>query len=358
MPSIFRKKPSTKTKDRAIDPNHSIDSTESFHTAFSSKSFRAIITLHQRMHRIEEGVDMFHEHLTSAPSICLPASFRWAIAEEARACLTGCKGCQDLCGEGEKCERNGAAYSLMKCVPHSSSPTLPYCVTDRGSWEKVRNMVHFAINHQARADEHWYNHTIKSLGHTSLISKKRFPDEDQRAVLLATLFCEILATTLLSHAIYTTYTALGKPVPALPAFQEEWDSISPTYQDVITQGILKRNKGIRWPNKKTVSHVPIITNKDIDPTSKNWELLYPPSSRDYLLANMVDMHPLCVLSLAPASMALTGAIIGGKLSLPETMGATPWKELDSTQFCTDGGFTRANWEMMQAATAECYDTVF
>ena len=44
---------------------------------------------------------MFHDYLSSTCSICLPASFRWAIALETRHCLTGCKGCNEL-NEGRK----------------------------------------------------------------------------------------------------------------------------------------------------------------------------------------------------------------------------------------------------------------
>ena len=316
------------------------------------------IAYDDRMARVKEGVDLFHSYLTSASSICLPASFRWAIAEETRACLMKCPGCASL-NEGTLCARNGQAHSLMKSVQHTFSPNLPYCVTDRGSWEKVRTMVHFTVNHQARADAKWYQAMIQSLGRTNIIPKKLFPEgEEKRNVMVATLFCEILATILLSHSIHTLYIALGKPVPPLPVFQETWDSIKPTYQDVLTQGILKPGKSIRWPDKKSTSHVPIITNKDIDTSSKIWNEHYPPSTRDYLLANMVNMHPLCVLSLAPHCMTLTASIIGGKFSLPETLGATPWKKLDKMQYCTQGGFTRADWELMQAATSECYDTVF
>jgi hypothetical protein len=106
-------------------------------------------------------------------------------------------------------------------------------------------------------------------------------------------------------------------------------------------------------DKKSVGHVPIIINKDIDLNSPAWNQDYAPSEQNYLMASMVDMHPLCVLSLAPSSMALAGAIIGGKLSLPETMGATPWKKLDSTQYCMQGGFTRADWELIQSVSLQC-----
>ena len=252
----------------------------------------------------------------------------------------------------------------MKSVEHRTSSTLPYCVTDRGSWEKVRNMVHFAVNHQARADATWYQATIKSLGHSSIISKKQFPEGNpQRDVLIATLFCEILATIMVSHAINAFYITMDRPVPPLPTFSEDWDTtVTPTYKDVVTQGIFKSGKGLRWPdyNKKgAVIHTPMVLAKDLDFKGKALTELYSASMQEYLKASLIPIHPFIGLSVAPQAMNMASSILAAKLALPDDINIASWKRLDKTKFfCTQNGFTRADFELIQTATAECYDTVY
>ncbi|CAB9496868.1 expressed unknown protein [Seminavis robusta] len=358
----------TTTKSSKIGKNDKSEKSVTTRTYDSDSS----LSVNARWSRVEEGVELFDEFLKSSGSICLPADFRWAIALEARHCWTGCAGCQEL-NQGKTCERNGSAYSLLKSVTHTSSPDLPYSVTDRASWEKVRLLVHTAINHQARAEQHWYQSTIKSLSHTSIIPKhvyksKNTPaasssnsvasdsenstdDQDRHKLLIATLFSEILATVMLSHVIHVVYKANGLQAPDLPPFQlieqelENKDTLKCTYQDVATAGMMRKGKTVRWPTKDNkASHVPIIISKDIDVHSQAWQA-FPKQTQEYLMANMLDMHPMSGLTLCPAYMALCGTIIGAKIGLPETIGATPWKTLEKKKYCTQGGFTRADWEL-------------
>lgn len=297
---------------------------------------------------------MLHSYLTEAPSICLPASFRWAIALETRHCLTGCKGCVEL-NAGTLCERDGAAYKLMKSANHTSCPHLPYEVTDRSSWERVRNMVHFTVNHQSRADAAWYESTIKSLGQTSLVSKKKFPvDSERRNVLVATLFSEILSTVLASHAIHTVYLAMGQDPPPLPNIDAKLDEKLPcTYQDVVTAGLLKKDKSMRYDK---CCHVPHILYKDINTKSKAFQA-YPEKVRAFLKENMMMWHPLIALTLAPQSMAFCGTLLEEKFGMPNQEMAMAWRPLNNSRFCTQDGFSRADWTVIQSVITEAYGTV-
>lgn len=306
----------------------------------------------ERWALLEEGVNMFHDYLTSTRSICLPASFRWAIAVEARHCLTGCTGCDDL-NHAKMCTRGGA-HKLVKSANHTSSKDLPYEVTDRNSWERVRNMVHATINHQARADKEWYHGAIKSLGHTNLVNKKKYPEgTEQRNVLVTTLFSEILATILASHAIHTLYVVSGRPCPSLPEFNKNFDKLLPcTYQDVVSSGLLKKGKGVTYDK---FNHVPMVLYKNVDSKSATFQL-YPKIVRDYLKVNLQVTHPLISLSMAPQAMAFCGILLEERFGMPGNDIATAWKSLDKTRFCTQDGFTRADWTVVQAVITESYGT--
>lgn len=68
-------------------------------------------------------------------------------------------------------------------------------------------MVHFVCHHPNRGDEKWYEKTIKSLEHTSLVEKtaKKAFTEGQETRVIQSLFAEISAVAMASHAIFSTY---------------------------------------------------------------------------------------------------------------------------------------------------------
>lgn len=320
----------------------------------------AHITQEDRLNRIQEACGFLADHLKlDNPSIALPADFRWAVATEARECVA-CPGCADL-KEGKACglkEEGHGEHSIMKKVEHTSSPNIPFSITDRASWNKIRNTIHFMVHHPHRADAKWYQETIKSLGHASIIGKKDVVDEAHRERLVQTLFAEIAAVVLASHGLLVTYIAMGTKAPPLPPLtQDDLDAKPlqpPTFQDAVTAGMLKKNRGFRTGE---YSDTPYCLAKDINRKSPAFQNLSP-ACRAYCLASMNIPHPLAMLSVAPQSMH-TCAHVASLIMFPEDSVGAPWQKLDPARFrTTSTGFDRADHERVCLATADKYKAAF
>ena len=100
----------------------------------------------------------------------------------------------------------------------------------------------------------------------------------------------------------------------------------------------------------------MVLYKNIDSKSEAFQL-YPKLVRDYLKANMQVMHPLISLSMAPQAMSFCGILLEEKMGMPGNDIATAWRSLDSTRFCTQDGFTRTDWTIVQSVITESYGTV-
>ena len=327
-------------------------------------------TPEERMERIGQGVVTLHEYLRlDHASICLPGDFRWAVAEESRACIT-CPGCADL-KTGKACsmaDEGHGEHSIMKTVEHSSSKKIPFSVTDRASWAKIRNVVHFMVHHPNRAGQQWYEETIKALGHTSILDKetKKGLSEEQQKRLMQTLFSEIGAIVLSSHAIFATYTAMGKPVPPLPIITEDdikEKQVPPTFKDIVTMGMLKPGRGFREANPKYCD-TPYSLIKDVNKKSEAF-LNLPKKHQQYLSASMNIPHPMCMLSLAPEAMCLA-ADVAAYICMDEIAVGAPWSKLDPSTFCvknpppSEAGecFSRLDCESINFTVAEEYKATF
>ena len=225
-------------------------------------------------------------------------------------------------------------------------------MTNRGSWRKVQAVVHTTINHQSKVDAKWYQRSRLSLSkYTSLIPKKI--QGETRHVLAATLLAEILAVTAASHMYHVACLALGArdEIPPLPNLPTSFPP--PTYQDIVTSGMLKRNRTVRCNPK--IATAPHVLAGDYNTKSQAWQDLGS-DVQDYLLEMMVPVHPLIALSLAPRSVRLVSRL-SQDISLPDEVVIQPWKELDPQLFCTDS-FTRHDVETVMVATAEAYNTTY
>lgn len=361
-----------KNKKTETDPNtaKNIEDGADLPQQAGTSPERKHCTPEERMERIGQGVTVLNDHLRlDRASICLPGDFRWAVAEESRACVT-CPGCADL-KTGKACsmaDEGHSEHSIMKTVEHSSSKNIPFNVTDRASWEKIQNVVHFMIHHPNRASQKWYEETIKSLGHTSILDKeiRMGLSEEQQKRLVQTLFSEISAVVLSSHAIFATYTAMGKPVPPLPTITEDdmkEKQVPPTFEDIVTMGMLKPGRTFREANPKYCD-TPYAVIKDVNKNSEAF-LNLSKEHQQYLSASMNIPHPMCMLSLAPESMCLA-ADVAAYICMDEVAVGAPWSKLDPSNYCVENPtpseagecFSRLDCESINFTVAEEYKATF
>uniref|UniRef100_A0A7S3P4I1 Uncharacterized protein n=1 Tax=Amphora coffeiformis TaxID=265554 RepID=A0A7S3P4I1_9STRA len=316
------------------------------------------ISPHYRTKRIRGSAEVLYRHLQEDTPIVLPPDLRWAIAEETRHCFTKCKACntyQDafcrhIIISQNQC--NGTQlFEDLRSAAHSFSENLPFKITGSTSWPRVRNIVHSIVQHQLRLDAKWYRRTLMELDNYTSLIPKRFEGE-QRERLCATLFIEILTVVASSHMLHIALLCLGDhamtPIPKPPSHDPK---LHPSYLDIQTAGMLKRNHTLRI--NASVAHAPYILSKDYDRTSGAWAALGS-DVQEYLLNSMNSIHPFVSLGIAPLSLYLC-ASMAGQISMPDRVLLRPWKQLDPTQYCTDG-FTRHDCETLMVATAEAYGT--
>ena len=347
------------------------------------------ISREARVCRMEDAAKLLNDHVKpTSPSIALPLDFRWAVALESRHALN-CKGCAKLAPEGT-CTRDSAVLATFKSVKHTHDfdSEIPYSVTDHHnckSWPVVQRIVHMAINHQSRINGYnsklaaaaagietapatgkitgnpWYDKTLASLDKTSLIPKS-IPAGDHREYLVATLLAEIIGTIANSHMISTAFRAMGKDIPKLDAWPQYSEDATannagiaePTHQDVVTSGMLKNGRKIRYD--KSVLGAPHVLNQDYDTKSPAFMAL-DPHTQETLSTMMMNLHPLVGLSLCPRDAALVRRLTG-LLSLTDEEGGAPWKKLDGTHYCIDDGWTRYDFETIMTATSKFYGTQY
>jgi len=216
-----------------------------------------------------------------------------------------------------------------------------------------RAAVHSIIQHQSRLEAKWYRRTLMELDKYTSLIPRRFQGE-QRERLCATLFIEILAVAASSHMLHMALLCLGddhNKLTPIPKPSSHDSALQPSYSDIQTAGILKRNHAFRHDH--TVAHAPFVFSRDYDRSSDAWIALGS-DVQEYLLENMTPIHPFVALGLAPHSAYLCACMVG-QIAIPDRVVVTPWKELDSEHYCTDG-FTRHDCETLMVATAEAHGT--
>ena len=231
------------------------------------------------------------------------------------------------------------------------------CQDPPSYWETLQVLIHTIIHHQSRVDAEWYQLTIQALSNcTTLIPESYTGVVRQR--LVATLFCEVLAVVVATHMHHVALVALGIPMhqfPSLPEASTHQDTPLPTFQDILSAGMLHATLDEKFRHNPNVTHAPFVLAKDYNTSSPAWQAL-PHDVQHYMLENMVPFHPLVALSLAPTAAQLVGRM-NQEISLPDKVVLEPWKELDPTQYCTNG-MTRLDAEILMVAVAQTYGTQY
>lgn len=154
--------------------------------------------------------------------------------------------------------------------------------------------------------------------------------------------------------LHLALRAMGVKPYSMPAWPDLPPTLlTPTYEDIVTAGMLKDKRQFR--QNAHVTHAPYVLAADYDRKSPAWQGLGT-DIQDYLLEMMVPFHPLVALSIVPRSVRLV-SLMAQEISLPDEVVLQPWKELDPDLFCTDG-FNRHDCETLMVATAEAYGTQY
>ena len=291
--------------------------------------------------------DIFLSHLKEDTPICLPMEVRLAVAAEARDCLF-CRGCHRV-STIVPCERveGEVLHGAMKKERHCCSNDVPFEVFDDPNWETIQQIVHTTVNHQARVDGQgeWYRKALILLDRTSLIPKS-FTGE-KREDLLATLFVEVVATTLSSHLLHTMFIVLGETPPKLPSGNNV-SVVPPSFQDVVSSGLLKPGRKLRRSPKESKPPRVACTESDayMSIDEKHYEIIDCINS----------MHAMGWLLVAPLSLSAF-LRLHEHVSLSGDEITKPWKKLDPSKYCTDG-FSRQDYDTIRLSVAEQYKTEF
>lgn len=125
----------------------------------------------------------------------------------------------------------------------------------------LANLVHSIVNHQSKVDRAWYEATVAEFDGLGVIPGKYVGDD--RKALLQSLFSEVLALTVMSHTINSTFLALGRETPPLPTRNEcSGSDGAPTMVPVTS--LLKPGRTLRTDKPPSIGYVPYVLFGDLD----------------------------------------------------------------------------------------------
>lgn len=254
----------------------------------------------QRLENLQAFARKFNRYLIETPGMVLSGPLRWAVAVCARDALF-CKGCATL-GQNV-CVRN--AYESIRDLKHPSDcPIKMTASTTSDCWTKtLQNLVHTIINHQTKVDESWYHHTMEALDNDlGLIHADR--EEESRRSLLASLYCEIVCVSLLSHSIHIMLlgTVGQEAVIPLPSLDDMKHAPAPLMLDMTT--IFRTRCCPRRTLRQTqeMGFAPYFVYSDLD--YRRASQILTPFAMNFLKRREAQIVPYAALCMSPMDCAM------------------------------------------------------